>query len=210
MRDEVVTKTMKKISILLLAFVCTIAGTLAQNASTFTYPKRAFGFEVFGGYSTAQQSNYMSPYNDGRNLGVRGLYEYNASEGLGLITGLGIDYRKLYEGFFEDTEHTMVGIQIPLLAQLHMGKDFGLEVGTDINYLLVNDRQQQVNEPVAKKVDVIGFGGLRLRLYEGLSFGLGVRFGLSPFYSEMQYSSRAREVNSTFRAAVISIRYLFY
>jgi len=200
-------------SLLLLSFlILSNLSAYSQRTKHFKYPNTAFGIDIFGGSARVQQSDYATDYDSGINLGVRGLFEYAPAQWFGVSTGLGLDYRRYNELGENNPVHQVLGIQIPVLIQFRLGKVFSVETGSDVNFLVVNNREKEVLNGSPYAFDLIGYGGFRVRLYKGISIGVGIRWGLTPFYEQekgipIYYPVM---VNGSHRGFTASFRYSFY
>jgi len=185
-----------------------VLSSTAQNNRKFKYPKTAFGAELMFGRANVEQSDLASDYDGGFNVVLRGLYQYNPKQWLGLSSGFGLDFRR----YNEKGNHSIVGLQVPLLAQLRAGHVFSFNMGGDLNFLVYNNRDRVVIDGKPYAVDIVAYGGISLRLYKGLSFGTGIRWGLTPLYEQYKQLGIGplTQVTGTHRGIVFSLKYMFY
>jgi hypothetical protein len=197
-----------KILLILALFLITRA-SFAQ-LKNFHYPEKAFGVGINLSFIDMTYSNdltygYTSVWGG---MQIHGLYQRNINNYFGGHVGLGLEYRGyVRELFFNDYQRQdFLALQIPAIAAIRPFKFLILETGIQANVVLVNNPQFEID--ISKKpIELIGSFGLRFMLYRGLTFGLFIDRGLTPFQALV---TESEDVAARHLGLGFGFRYFFY
>lgn len=176
----------------------------------FNYPEKAFGVGVNLSFVDMTYTNgftysYTSAWSG---IQVQSLYQRNINKYFGGHVGLGLEYRGYVRKFFfnDYKRQDFLALQIPVIAAIRPFKFLIIETGIQANVVLVNNPQFEID--ISKKpLELLGSVGLRFMLYRGLTFGLFLERGITPFQALVTESG---DVNARHLGVGFGFRYFFY
>lgn len=150
----------------------------------------------------------------GYSITGRFFYEYNPIDAIGLLTGVGLDFRTYLKQdrsnySFEDEEQYCFGLVVPVMVQARLNF-FSFEGGLEFSSLFLNQLELEAYEQNSNPlIETNALLGIRFRIDRGLSLGFNFRWGLTPILKSSNFSQYSN-VDFAHRGLVVGFRYLVY